>query len=286
MEDVEDVLADSLETLYDYVPVTRSAAGLLHTYETKSSLPNGTTSITLRTPDTHAANWSLHASSIWVASIHVADHLEDLRLEQHTRAAADRKECLRVLEFGAGAGLPSIVVAKAYENVRIVTSDYPDDKLMAALSENITRNEVASRCIAVPYAWGTDPSPLFAAVTDPETSPATGFDVIIAADTLWNSETHTSLLNSLCLTLRKTPDARAYLVAGFHTGRYSVQAFLKLVSTTALEVDVIQERAVCGSGCRPWDVERADSEDEAERRRWVVWISLKWASNAFSEYTA
>ncbi|EMD39256.1 hypothetical protein CERSUDRAFT_81998, partial [Gelatoporia subvermispora B] len=278
MEDAEDVLADSLETLYDYVPVTHSAAGLLYTYEPKNTLLHGSTPtpITLRTPDTHSANWSLHASSIWVASLYIADHLDDLQFETHIRAAAGRGGRLRVLELGAAAGLPSITIAKAYNDVQAVASDYPDDKLIAALAENIVRNDVESRCVAVPYAWGTDPSPLLEAATDSSPGLSAGFDIIVAADTLWNAETHELLLNSICSTLRRSPDARAYLVAGFHTGRYAVQAFLKLVSASGLRVDTLQERAVNGSGSRPWDVERADTEDEQERRRWVVWLSLKW----------
>ena len=36
------------------------------------------------------------------------------------------------------------------------------------------------------------------------------------------------------------------------------------------------EREVNGQEERKWSIERAEKEHEKERRRWVVWISLKW----------
>ncbi len=102
-------------------------------------------------------------------------------------------------------------------------------------------------------------------------------DVIIAADTLWNSQSHQSLLNSLQLLLRRTADARVYIVAGLHTGRYTLQAFIQLVEESNLESEEILERNVVEGGRREWKVDRVEGEDvEKERRRWAVWMKIKW----------
>lgn len=286
----EDLLSDSLQSLYDYTPITHSSAGSIFRY----TLPPGTfatlssnlsrqtepLTITLTTPTTQAGNWSLHASSIWASSIYVADHLCDLNLDQHI-AATQRmgRPHLRVLELGAGAGLPSILIAKIFGDVLVNVSDYPDDELIAAMKSNVEANKVSSRCRTVPYAWGSDPS-VFAAsqsiLGDSDECDHT-HDVVIAADTLWNSELHSLFLQALQNTLRKSPDARIYLVAGLHTGRYTLHTFMNAVPQYGFEFVELEERSVSGTGSpRRWDVGRSETEDDKERRRWVIWIVLKW----------
>ncbi|KAI0924212.1 hypothetical protein AcW1_006392 [Taiwanofungus camphoratus] len=287
MTDSEDILSESLQTLYDYTPITHSSAGSLFTYncpeplwrqyvlKTSEALPP---SIILRTPDTQSAHWSLHASSIWVSSLYVADHLADLQLDRHLQSAAARDETLYVLELGAGAGLPGILIAKCYDNISVVSSDYPDECLIETLAGNIERNDVRARCCVVPYAWGSEPSVLLEKVTRTHTLSTRGFDAILAADTLWNPELHHLFVETLCSTLRKSEEARIYLVAGLHTGRYTIQAFLNVVHGAGLEVEEAIEREINGDGQRPWKVERGENETEKDRRRWVVWLSLKWVS--------
>ncbi|TFK48555.1 WD40 repeat-like protein [Heliocybe sulcata] len=274
--DPEDILSSSLGTLYDYAAITYSSAGSVFTYTvpgdivsklgrhlTHGESPSADLTITLTTPDTKAANWHLHASSIWVSSLYLAGHLDELGLAAHNQP-------LSILELGASAGLPGILIAKLYENIRVTVSDYPDDELIRTLAANVARNEVEKRCTAVPYGWGSDPSVLLQDVPD-------GYDVIIAADTLWNPELHSVFIQSLALTLRKRDDARVHLVAGLHTGRYTIEAFLKAVQAFGLEIESAVEREVEGGHARPWSVDWAEGEDDGERRRWVVWMVLKWA---------
>lgn len=282
----EDIMYTSLETLYDFAPVMHSSAGSLFTYTRPASLDSppeaahAPLTISLSTPDTRAENWSLHASTIWVASLYIADHLEDLHLNQHDPSSTSTRP-IRVLELGAGAGLPSILISKSYAHVEVTSSDYPDAELIRTLEDNVKRNQVADRCRAVPFAWGSDPA-LLAPKHDSqfalgEDSPlACGFDVIVAADTLWNSEAHHLLIDTLSRTLSRTEHARVHLVAGLHTGRYTIQTFLNSAETAGFQIQEAIEREVKGDGRRVWQVERAEGEDERERRRWVVWIILKW----------
>jgi EEF1A N-terminal glycine/lysine methyltransferase len=281
----EDFLSDSLQTLYDYTPITHSSAGSVFRYEpSEEIIPTSSVSsaITLITPTTQAANWSLHASSIWASSIYVADHLLDMHLAEHLeRARTEGRQCLRVLELGAGAGLPSILIAKTYENVEVTASDYPDEELIKTLRDNVERNDVGQRCNAVPYAWGSDTFVFaYPAVAHKNAGSSTKddctFDIVIAADTLWNSQLHPLFLDALQRTLRRSANARIYLVAGLHTGRYTLQAFMDLVHEYGLDFAEITEKEVKGAKMRPWCVGRHNQEDEKERRRWVLWMVLRW----------
>ena len=270
-DDPEEILSSSLQTLYDHVPVTHSTPGSIFTYTVKCD-GRGSETISLQTPDTQASNWSLHASSIWASSLHIADHIEDLQLDRFK----DR-DILRVLELGAGAGLPSIMIARTTPNAAVVVSDYPDENLIRSLSGNVRRNRASERCWVVPYAWGNDISPLIAPIRQQNSECSALFDIIVAADTLWNPEAHAQFIETLCMCLSPSPDARIHLVAGLHTGRYTLESFLDAVMTHGLQVERVVEREVTGDAQRSWDVTRAEGEDEKERRKWVVWMVLKWA---------
>ncbi|KAI0033911.1 WD40-repeat-containing domain protein [Vararia minispora EC-137] len=257
----EDILSTSLETLYDYAPITHSSPGAEFVY--KSPYADAAV-VTLTTPDAAVKNWALHASSIWVASIFIADHIHELGIP----ANPDAPE-LNVLELGAGAGLPGILLAKTHSFVRVVVSDYPDTAIVHALEENAARNDAEARCSVVAYAWGTDPAPLLAHASG-------GFDCVLAADTLWNPDLHEVLIDTIKSVLARRSTACAHLVAGLHTGRYTIEAFCKLVCVGGLRILGAMEWEVGGDGQRPWDVTRAEGEDERERRRWVVWIRIAW----------
>jgi len=263
----EDIFSSSLECLYDHRPITLSSAGsnLVYTIKNDQSITPSFSAITLHTPDTHPANWSLHASSIWVSSAFLADHLADLHINEHVHSY-NGKVC--ILELGAGAGLPSIALASSYEDVLVTTSDYPDKELIQTLTDNVERNGVSDRCQVVAYAWGTDPSILL--------TRGDGFEVIMAADTIWNPESHSDLVSTFLMTLRRSSTARVYIIAGLHTGRYTVQSFYETVQKMGLEIESATEREVVGMGQRDWNVLHAEGEDERERRKWIIWMSLKW----------
>ncbi|KAG6836768.1 hypothetical protein H0H93_003546 [Arthromyces matolae] len=270
-DDVADIFSASLETLFDHQPITLASAGTVYTHQCRNIPPKGCATdkpiqITLTTPDTLATNWSLHASDIWMSSKYVADHLDQLGIEVLPADSSCPSRKLRILELGASAGLPGISIAKVYDNVSVVVSDYPDELLIRTLSENVARNDVSGSCRAAPYAWGSDPSHII--------SENEAFDIVLAADTLWNSSLHTVLIQSLQLTLKKSRTARAHLVAGLHTGRYTIQSFLTSVQDAGFDIERAIEKEVKGTEERVWDVN--GDNDERVRRRWVVWIVLKW----------
>ncbi|KAF9224025.1 hypothetical protein BS17DRAFT_780362 [Gyrodon lividus] len=271
-DDPEDILHASLQILYGYSPITHSTPGSVFIYTVKPGrVPRQLEQIELMTPDTQPSNWSLHASSIWISSLFTADHLEDLHIDTFPS-----QEIVRVLELGAGAGLPSILVGSVYQRVSVTVSDYPDDNLIRTLSENVRRNKVSERCRVVPYQWGTDITMLLDRTGQGDLGDDSLFDIIIAADTLWNPELHMPFIDTLCMCLKHSPNSRIHLVAGLHTGRYTIQAFLDGTKWRNLIIQTAVEREVGGTQSRTWDVSRAEGEDEQERRRWVVWMVLKW----------
>ncbi|KAN0121252.1 hypothetical protein V8E52_003840 [Russula decolorans] len=279
--ELEDILSSSLETLYDFAPIAHSSPGGLFTYAHRPQDPDSSSlKITLSVPDTQKEHWSLHASNIWVAALYVADHISELDLPAEETSSPDTNTPpLRLIELGAGSGLPSILIAKCYPRISVIASDFPDAKLIHTLRENVTRNNVAQNCTVVPHAWGTDPSALLP-------PPA---DIVLAADTLWDPAQHVALLRTICAVLAHTPAARAHLVAGLHTGKYTLDAFFRAARAAGLVIVEATEREVVGAekekdaGRREWDVERRlaaggedEDEDERERRRWIVWSVLKW----------
>ena len=275
----EDIFSSSLETLYDYQPITVASAGSVYryTFNRQSIGLLNPINVTLLTPNTQSANWSLHASDIWASSIYLADHIDQVNLDALIiLISAQTHEKVHVLELGAAAGLPGILIAKLYGDAASVTvSDYPDEQLIKTLSDNVARNGVSHSCRAIAYAWGSDPSCLLREHVK--------FDVIIAADTLWNPDLHSLFIASLQMTLKRTPTARVHLVAGLHTGRYTLQSFMSAARKAGFEVETALEKESLGPRERVWCVEGEGSEPEHERRRWVVWIVLKWNIDELAE---
>ena len=268
MEDVE-IFSDSLSTLYGHTAITLSSdPGSVFTYTDDSA------TVHLKTPDTKPENWSLHASSVWISAVFLADHIHLLDLDRYQHLPK-----IHILELGAGAGLPGILIAKTRRDVQVVLSDYPDEQLIDALNQNVAANIFDGSTHVVPYDWTTDNVSPF------RTLSPDGFDVIVAADTLWNVDLHDPFLQSLESLLRRDGDvvstSSIHLIAGLHTGRWAIQGFLKTVENRRRFWlhRVVEMRANSGKGKtleeRNWEVERAD-EDESGRRAWVVAITMGW----------
>lgn len=137
---------------------------------------------------------------LWNAGRTISDYLED--------KADDLVKGKTVLEFGAGAGLPSLVCALSGAS-QVVVTDYPDADLIENLQYNVDHCDLlpkTSKVVAKGFLWGAPTEELRATISNEE-----GFDVLILADLLFNHSEHAKLIKSVQETLKKSPVSKAYV---------------------------------------------------------------------------
>ncbi|KAH8652481.1 hypothetical protein BX600DRAFT_516516 [Xylariales sp. PMI_506] len=192
---------------------------------------------------------------------------------------------LATLELGAGTALPSMLAALLGARCVVVT-DYPAPPIMEILRENIAHN--VRRTDLSPIAGADDSS-----LSQPPPPPSVlveghawgeldtpfalehkaAFDRLFVCDCLWMPWQHDNLRRSIAWFMKEGTESRAWIVAGFHTGRHNMAGFFdeKPLAAAGLEVDKIWERDVNGEE-RDWEPVR---KDDSMRRRWMVVAVLK-----------
>lgn len=214
-------------------------------------------------------NRKLFSHFLWNSGLQIAEFIEEGQ-------GWDVKG-KRVLELGAGTGLSGIVAAKSGAEEVIIT-DYPAPEVLANIETNVQRNVTkdtehrpindATKCWVHGHEWGqVDESDSF--VKENKAS----FDVILIADCLWMPWQHENLMKSISHFLK--PEGRAWVVAGFHTGRAKMSKFFigETLASHNLEIESITERDPDGEE-RKWVFDRG-VEDVTVRKRWLVIAVLK-----------
>ena len=174
---------------------------------------DGLGSIKLVIGDCDQENVYLFAHHIWKSSVLLA------KLIIIDKALVREKDCL---EFGAGAGLPSIVANLVGAN-HITASDYPDKGIIDKLRLNLETNCSAGSYSVVGHAWGSRDTSLFQ-------EPIRQYDTIIMADTLWLSDQHINLWSDLVLLLK--PRGKLVIIAGLHSGLNILNSFLEMAPSS------------------------------------------------------
>jgi len=111
-----------------------------------------------------------------------------------------------VLEFGAGAGLPSLVCGLKGASTTVVT-DYPDAELIENLQYNVDHCDglgTPPKVFVEGYLWGASTDRVMHHLPG-----SNGFDILILADHLFNHSEHAKLLDSIKKTLKRTHEAKA-----------------------------------------------------------------------------
>lgn len=263
-----DVFEDALFTVFGHHQPARGDPGTVNTYG-HAALPadkDGARCITYRIPEQSSENTRLFAHHQWDAGVQLADMLANRALG----SVHDK----RIVELGAGTGLPSFVAAVL--GARCVVTDYPDPDILAALRYNAehVKNQFGAAPFVEGLAWGDTAHEAHICAHGP-------FDIVMAADVLWMSSQHTHLLHSVCALLKREPSARAIVVAGFHTGRPATARFFEAARAAGLVPDEqapyggMYERSVFGEE-KAWECDLSDMGDITERAKWVVIAILKW----------
>ncbi|KAL5050472.1 hypothetical protein BDW71DRAFT_194802 [Aspergillus fruticulosus] len=225
----------------------------------------------------------LFAHFLWSAAMVVAEGLEQSDAGSgNSDAEVWKVQGEKVLELGAGAGLPSIIAALA--NAATVTiTDHPSSPALGptgAIAFNVKHN-IPSSTIKVdirPHEWGT------ALAADPWALSNKGlYTRIIAADCYWMRSQHENLVRTMKWFL--APMGKVWVVAGFHTGREIVARFFETAVSLGLEIESIYERDLNSSAEEGGEVRREwvsfrEGEGPENRRRWCVVAVLGHASPA------
>lgn len=194
-QDAEDILADSLIVL-DCEPISK-----------KDVFTYGPLDLTVAIKEGKAN--TLLADHIFSPALLLAEHIETASFSVKGKA---------VLELGAGAGLPSLLMATIEDSPSlVVVTDYPDPTVLRNLQRNVQENHPrfnkTCRVECCGFAWGTDPGSLL------ELLPAgsKGFDILILSDLLHFSSSRDDLLNTIASLLNRSSHSQVHVAAGKYT---------------------------------------------------------------------
>jgi hypothetical protein len=158
----------------------------------------------------------------------------------------------------------------------VQVTDYPSPATISNLRQVVARNCVPSNSplgTACPvsvegHQWGVLSTP-FALEYKGK------FDRVFACDCLWMPWQHGNLRKSIAWFLKEGDESRAWVVAGFHTGREKMRGFFEdeELREVGLETESIWEMD-CDGVEREWVWDRG-REDENMRKRWLVIAVLR-----------
>lgn len=292
--DPEDLFAGSLGVIFtdDVTNQHGDASTALHYTSPHLSKP-----LRIELSDPKAAqDRSLFSHFLWNASLLLADLIEagTLGLQaggDTTGAGAGTVELGKnvpvpplknfdirgksTIEMGAGTGLPSLMAALLGAK-RVLVTDYPAPVVIENLTKNVELNlkhQEAAKDVEVAvegHGWGELETPL--AVENKG-----AFDRVLCADCLWMEEQHENLRRSIAWFLSDDPEARAWVVGGYHTGRKKMRGFFddEELRKLGLEVERLWERD-CDGIDREWAWDRgAEDLDITGRKRWLAISVLK-----------
>ncbi|KAF8068931.1 hypothetical protein FPV67DRAFT_1668980 [Lyophyllum atratum] len=151
----------------------------------------------------------------------------------------------KVIELGAGSGLPSLLMATIPDHPSlVVVTDYPDEHILGNLEKNVEHNrpsyQPGCHVECAGYEWGTDPTALLKLLPTPSNNdlPA-GFDIMILSDLLHFHGSHDALIASITSLLSRSKDSRVHVSAGKYTHQNVCDDFLLKGQRAGLVFDEI-----------------------------------------------
>ncbi|PUU75440.1 hypothetical protein B9Z19DRAFT_1067431 [Tuber borchii] len=255
--DATSIFEESLPTVFSDPRVQHGEPGEYLLYKNEEL---GDFKLKLATPD--PSNTSLFSHYIWNASEDITNASTNVPTAPENITNAEFNVAgKKVLEVGAGVGLPGIIAVYC-EAEETVISDYPAkeilDNIQTNLEINLSRSQLAKVSV-IGHEWGQTDDKLC-------TSRPGAFDKIIAADCFWMDSQHENLAKSVKALLARDGELLAF--AGFHTGRAKVAGFFDAAERAGLVSVKITEKDIEGVE-REWVRDRGQ-EDPVERKRWLA----------------
>ncbi|KAI9457210.1 nicotinamide N-methyltransferase [Lactarius psammicola] len=237
----EDDECLTLDSIFPEPPRPISPEPTIAVYE--RSVPDATTAgtphaprpwntITVRLVGSHP----LWGHYLWNAARALARYLE--------RTPTLYRE-LNVLELGAGAGLPSLIVAKSGAR-NVVLTDYPDRALVDNMAHNVAQNVAVhddADVTVLGYIWGRPVEPLFEPLLSASTDADAKFSLILLSDLIFNHSQHHAILWTCERTV--APGGCVLVFYTHHTPRLAERdlAFFEMARETGWVCDkVLTER--------------------------------------------
>lgn len=302
--DPEDYLFSSLGVIFPDDITNQHGDAAHHVIYTSPTLGP----ITLTVADPKPEDTRLFAHSVWNAAVQLAALVEEGQewrsLSPSSRDTDDDDDedgtvfgkdgmwdvrGKSVVELGAGTGLAGIVAALCGAS-DVVLTDYPAREILRNIGDNVARNVQgkvregrALRASVVGHEWGVVGDDAGAAVDGDGVGEAAvadlvqqrgAFDRVLVADCLWMPWAHRALMRSICWFMSEQ-GGRAWVVAGFHSGRAKMATFFDatVLAEEGLEIEMIWERDAEEKE-RSWSADRG-VEDVTARKRWLVIAVLK-----------
>ncbi|CAE8617119.1 unnamed protein product [Polarella glacialis] len=192
----------------------------------------------LPVPLVQGCSQSGHGDVIWAAAEFCAEALVKGDLEVLVGPVRGR----RVLEVGAGVGLPSCTAVRC--GAQVVSSDIPDHERVLALATSLVLNLqeasaeqemacCAPRARAVPHYWG-DSCELLCSEG--------AFDLLLCCDCLYIPDLHGPLLDTICGCLSSAGVALVCFSLHRTAPKTVIFGFFDLARSRGLEVELFCER--------------------------------------------
>ncbi|PLW12926.1 hypothetical protein PCANC_03771 [Puccinia coronata f. sp. avenae] len=159
---------------------------------------------------------------LWGHVLYPAAIILSRYVQEHSTLLFPETQFTKVLELGAGGGLPGITCVLQGANL-VVTTDFPDPALISNLEWNRDANlapALRHRLVVKGLKWGTkledeslliqaaDPSSSETAAPTSPNSASPGFDIILLSDLVFNHSEHLSLLTTCESSLRAATPGR------------------------------------------------------------------------------
>ncbi|CAD5205487.1 unnamed protein product [Bursaphelenchus okinawaensis] len=138
---------------------------------------------------------------------------------------------LKVLELGAGCGLAGLSLAKAFMSIQLTTTDC-DMNVLVQLRKNVLLNFGEEQRVKVAELdWFK---------SEKNEVLKEEFDVVIAADVIYDPEILEAFLNTVTLILKRNSNSRA-IVAFKERNPDTLQMFMERLDSSTLEIELFVE---------------------------------------------